>query len=102
MFSRTLKARVSSPINRGSRQAPVDRAPTKDERERIQPKLVLRYPHHDELAAGRPREGCPATKPRPLYMFLPVEAPLTFCISSDALSFIAMKLRFRHVSRAPQ
>src|ERR1700722_20544195 len=50
----------------------------------------------------RPREGCQAPRPRLLCMFLPFEAPLTFCISSDALSFMVMKLRFRHVRRTPQ
>src|SRR5580704_9320974 len=50
----------------------------------------------------RPRAGCLAPRPRLLCMFLPFEAPFTFCISSDALSFIAMKLRFRHVRRTPQ
>ena len=31
---------------------PVNRAPSKDKRERTQLDLVLRYTHHDELAAG--------------------------------------------------
>src|SRR3984893_11810504 len=39
-------------INRRARQAPVDRAPSKHERERIQLDLVLRHTHHDELPAG--------------------------------------------------
>ena len=38
-------------IDRRARQAPVNRAPSKDERERIQLDLVLRYTDHDELAA---------------------------------------------------
>src|ERR1700722_511764 len=40
------------PINRRSRQAPVDRAPSKHERKRIQLDLVLRYTDHDELAVS--------------------------------------------------
>src|SRR5258707_13097566 len=38
-------------INRRAGQTPVDRAPSKNERERIQLNLVLRYTDHDELAA---------------------------------------------------
>src|SRR6266853_2052188 len=38
-------------FNRRSRQASVDRAPSEDERERVQLDLVLRYPHNDELSA---------------------------------------------------
>src|SRR5580692_10954382 len=39
-------------INRRSRQAAVDRAPSEHERKRIQLDLVLRYTDHDQLAAG--------------------------------------------------
>jgi hypothetical protein len=39
-------------INRSAGQAPVNRAPSKDKRERTQLHLVLRDSHHDELAAG--------------------------------------------------
>jgi hypothetical protein len=39
-------------INRGARQASVDRAPSKHERKRIQLDRVLRYTQHDELAAS--------------------------------------------------
>src|SRR3984893_1721398 len=39
-------------INRRAGQAPVNRAPSKDQRESTQLHLVLRYTHHDELAAS--------------------------------------------------
>jgi hypothetical protein len=34
-------------------------------------------------------------------MFLPFESQFTFCIASDALSVIVVKLRFDRVRRAP-
>ena len=40
------------PVNRRAGQAPVDRAPSEDEGERILLDLVLRYTDHDELAVG--------------------------------------------------
>src|SRR5713226_3341465 len=39
-------------INRRAGECPVNRAPSKDKRERTQLHLVLRHSHHDELAAG--------------------------------------------------
>src|SRR5262249_8245844 len=39
-------------INRRAGQAPVDRAPAKDEWDRAQLDLVFRRANHDELAAG--------------------------------------------------
>src|SRR2546426_11158701 len=39
-------------IDRRASQRAVDRAPSKDERERTQLNLVRRYTYHDELAAG--------------------------------------------------
>src|SRR5882724_12535909 len=39
-------------IDRRAGQAPVDRTPPKDERERTQLDLVLRHTDHDELPAG--------------------------------------------------
>src|SRR5882762_1478162 len=39
-------------INGRARQSPVDRAPSKDKRERIQLDLVLWYAYHDELSMG--------------------------------------------------
>src|SRR5690349_10729090 len=39
-------------IDRRAGEASVDRSSSKDERERAQLNLVLRYTHHDELAAG--------------------------------------------------
>src|SRR6202035_2980071 len=40
-------------IDRRARQRAVDRAASKDKRERVQLNLVRRYTHHDELAADR-------------------------------------------------
>ena len=51
MFSWTLKARVSSLSIGVPVRLPVDRAPSKDERERIQLVRVLRDTHYDELTS---------------------------------------------------